>query len=219
MGPRPCVCVCVCVRVCQPVVSNPSALCRKLFGGRLAHLRVALYLWGWHCTSGWWRRTPSVGGLQTYGALHMRAMNMKMMVMVMVMMSICGVQLAVVALWGGRRCLCVCFHWLCRSMLLAGNCYRKLVGACSHRDRRNATHTRKPCALIKSPHMRKHWRFLRQFSGMIESSILDVRRQNGLLAEQLAWSSQQAQAQAPIAKPGKGFLPFVGPTLATDTGW
>jgi hypothetical protein len=76
-----------------------------------------------------------------------------------------------------------------------------------------------PGALIKSPHMSKPWRCLRQFSGMIESSVLDVRRQNGWLAEQLAWSSQQAQTQAPIAKQGKGFLPFLGPTLATDTGW
>jgi hypothetical protein len=40
----------------------------------------------------------------------MRAMNMKMMAMVMVMMSICGVQLVVVALWGRRRCLCVWLH-------------------------------------------------------------------------------------------------------------
>jgi hypothetical protein len=125
--------------------------------------------------------------------------------------------------WNSRRSART---WLCRSMLLAGNRYRKLAGACSRRDRRNATHTHnefmtehEPGALIKSPHMSKPWRCLRQFSGMIESSVLDVRRQNGWLAEQLAWSSQQAQTQAPIAKQGKGFLPFLGPTLATDTGW
>ena len=80
----------VCKGETMQVFANPSAFCRKLFGGRFAHLRVALDLWGWHCTSGRWQRTPSLGGPRTSGALHMHAMNMMMMVMVMVMMSICG---------------------------------------------------------------------------------------------------------------------------------